>query len=137
MTWPWRNGRTRVSARYIGIQPGYLREDALRAAHHPSGVDVIGRLVPWADQMALLVDRAVGQVRAQVPASARHREQLAADVSDGVASGANHRPGRQIGCGSHLVLLAHGFIVHPMPGQPTSMTTGDDQCSRVRPPGRR
>ena len=53
-----------------GIQPGNLREHALRPAHHPSGMHVVGGLVPRADKVALLVDAAVGQVRAQVTASA-------------------------------------------------------------------
>ena len=97
-----------------GIQPGHLRERALRAAHHPPGVHVVRRLMPRADQVAVLVERAVGQVRTQVPTSARHREQFPADVPDRITSGANHRPGRQVGYRSHFVFSTHTFIVHPL-----------------------
>jgi len=71
--------------------------------------------MPGADQTPLLIESAVSQVRAQVPASARHRKELPADVAHGVGSGAGHRTWGQIGCTSDLVLSAHGYSVHPPP----------------------
>src|SRR5258708_38209779 len=56
------------------VEAGHLGEDPLRSPDHPAGPDVVGRVVPGADQAAVLIDAATRQVSAEVPASARDRE---------------------------------------------------------------
>ena len=73
-TWPRRSGRTPVKARYAAPMPGTFAKTPCGPRDHPSGAHVVRRLMLGADEAALLVERAVGQSRAQVPASARHRE---------------------------------------------------------------
>jgi hypothetical protein len=89
--------------------------------------------VPRADQASLLVEAAVGHVGAQVPASARHREQFPGDVADGIASSGYYRPGWQVGHRSHLVLTAHTFTVHPSSrvGQPIGQNRFHSRLGRV------
>src|SRR5581483_5353200 len=64
-------------------QPRVLVERLLRPAHHPPGRGVVLGLVPRADQTPVVVDRAVGQVGAQVSAPAGDGEVIAV-VADGV-----------------------------------------------------
>jgi hypothetical protein len=78
-----------------GAESGDLGEDALRAADHPSGSDVVGRLMPRAHQASVGVDAAPGQVSAEVAAAPTHREVLAA-IADGVLPAANDGSGRDI-----------------------------------------
>src|SRR5712691_10622723 len=58
-----------------------LHEDALRASLHSAGVEVVAGAVPGAYQLTSSVDRALGQVGAQVMAVASDGEVLVAGVS--------------------------------------------------------
>ena len=53
--------------------------------------------MPRTDQVALVVERALGQVRAEVAAATRHREQLTSRIADGEPPRTRHRPRRQTG----------------------------------------
>ena len=53
------------------VQAGYLGEDPLRSPDHPAGPDVVGRVVPRANQAAVLIDAATRQVSAEGTAPAR------------------------------------------------------------------
>src|SRR6266540_2867206 len=77
-------------------ETGHLGEDALRPAHHPAAGDVVGRLVPRADQAAVVIDVTVGEVGAQMPAPSGDREVPTAEVAHGVAANADHAARRQI-----------------------------------------
>src|SRR5918994_35595 len=68
------------------VKTGDLRVQALRAAHHPTGLDVVPGAVPAAHETALFVDGPVGEVGADVTTRAAHGEQAAARVAHGVVA---------------------------------------------------
>src|SRR5262245_10082211 len=89
------------------VEAGDLRKHSLRSNDHPSGVDVIDRLVPRTDQPALLVDVATRQVRAKVAAPAADREHFLSVVPDGIGSDARHLSGRQTLDRSYRLFFGH------------------------------
>src|SRR6478609_11512895 len=78
------------------VKTGDLGEYALRSAGHPPGPHVVLGLVPRADQAAVGVDAALGEVRAQVPTSAADGEVVPV-VADRVTSGSCDGAGREVG----------------------------------------
>src|SRR2546421_12135746 len=64
------------------VQAGHLGEDPLRSPDHPASSDVVGRAVPGANQAAVPIDTATGQVSAEVATSTRDREVAPTGVPD-------------------------------------------------------
>jgi hypothetical protein len=74
----------------------YLRKDALRTAHHATGLHVVRGLVPGADEVPRLVHLAVCEVRSKVATAARDREELTVAVADGVPADTGNLSWRKI-----------------------------------------
>src|SRR4051794_1159150 len=81
-----------------------VAEEPARPADHLAGADVVAALVPGADQAAVGVDRALGQVGELVPAAPGHREPLAVRT-------ATHGPGALPPNGSRCQVVRPGGIV--------------------------
>jgi hypothetical protein len=88
---------------------GNLREDSLRAPDHPSGLDVVRRLVPGANQTTVLVNRSTGQIGAQVSAAPGHCEVFTV-VAYGVPADTCHAARWQIARGAHA-FSGHGLTL--------------------------
>src|SRR5437588_3503889 len=68
------------------IESWHFLESRLRTDDHPAACRVVAGSVPGADEAAVLVDLAVREVRAQVPAASRDRVALTVDVQHGPVS---------------------------------------------------
>jgi hypothetical protein len=74
-------------------RPGILAKTPLGPADHSPGVDVVGRVVPWADQTSGFVEAAVGEIGAEVAAAAAHGEVVTGSIADRIVAGTDDGPG--------------------------------------------
>jgi hypothetical protein len=81
-----------------------VAEEAVRALDHLAGPDVVAALVPRADQAALGVDAALGEVRELVAAAPGDGEVPAVPVADGPVADAADGSRRQVGGGDPVGL---------------------------------
>ena len=91
-------------------ESGHLCEDPLRPTNHAATSDVVGRLVPRADQAAVLIDVAAGEVRTEVAATARHRKIPTIDVTDCVATHTHHLAGWDVSGRANSLLCIHDTV---------------------------
>ena len=105
---PGERFECRTKARHLG-------EYSLRTTDHPTGVNVVLRLMPRTDQTAFRIDAAVREVGAEVPTPAADREVLTVAFAYGKRPRANHLSRRESTGRSQRVLLAHADTLTPGP----------------------
>ena len=82
-------------------------KDTLGSEDHHTRLHVVLRAVPRAHQAPGLVNAAIGQVTAEVPAAPSDREKIPVGVADGIPAGSFHGSGSQLRRRSNFRFVRH------------------------------